>query len=183
MRDYRGRHKIRVRPLRKRFVVDGEMVGSLDFYWDIGKYYEPFFEGLPVKVAILGGQNSIAYNANFANCIDVYGLTDNYIAHLPITKRGRIGHEKEAPDEYLLKRGVNLEFFAVSIKQPETYTFDVAIFAIPQHNAWQLAKIINYDKAIMTELDKRFKAAGIPVVLPLYERVMPNDLKVIMPPH
>jgi hypothetical protein len=166
---------------RKRFAVGNEMVGSLDVYCDIGKFYEPFFEGLPVKVAIMGGQNSIAYNANFNNCIDVYGLTDNYIAHLPITKRGRIGHEKEAPFDYLLKRGTHFEFFGVTIKQPETYSFDVAVLAIPQHNAWQLVKIINYDKAIMTELDKRFKAAGIPAVLPVYETVMPNFLKDILP--
>jgi hypothetical protein len=166
---------------RKRFAVEGEMRGSLDVYCDIGKFYEPFFAGLPIKVAIMGGQNSIAYYANFPNCIDVYGLTDSYIAHLPITKRGRIGHEKVATDEYLENRGVHLEFFAVSFKPPETFGFDVAVLEIPQFHSWQIVKVINYDKHIMTELDKRFKAAGIKAILPVYEQVVPYYLKELMP--
>ena len=166
---------------RKRFAVGGEMVGSLDVYCDIGKYYEPFFQGLPIKVAIMGGQNSIAYYANFANCIDIYGLTDSYIAHLPITKRGRIGHEKEAPDDYLLRRGVHLEFFGITGQPPEDFAFNVAAIEIPQFHSWQLIKVINYDDSIMAELYRRFSAAGIHAIVPVYAGVMSYYLNSIVP--
>src|SRR5207249_10248364 len=43
---------------RDRFIVDGAVRGSLDTYREIGKFYEPFFQGIPVKAAISGGQNS-----------------------------------------------------------------------------------------------------------------------------
>jgi hypothetical protein len=161
--------------------VGSELAGSLDVYCEIGKFYEPFFAGLPIKVAVMGGQNSIAYNANFANCIDVYGLTDNYIAHLPLTKRMRICHEKVAPDDYLFNRGVHLEFFGVTGKPPENFTFNVAAIEIAQFHSWQLMKVINYDNEIMTELYKRLKAAGIRSIIPVYAGVMSYYLKEVVP--
>jgi hypothetical protein len=164
-----------------RFTVGAEPVGSLDTYVNIGKLLAPIFEGLPVKVVIMGGQNSIAYYADFANCIDIYGLTDSYIAHLPITKRGRIGHEKEAPSEYLLKRGVNLQFFGLTGKPPEYFTFNVVGIEIPQFQCWLLIKIINYDKHIMQEFYTRLGKASIKAIVPVYEGVMPYYLKEIMP--
>jgi hypothetical protein len=38
--------------------------------------------------------------------IDTLGLTDVYVARLPIERRGRPGHERKAPIEYLRTRGV-----------------------------------------------------------------------------
>ena len=38
--------------------------------------------------------------------IDLHGLTDEVVAHVPIVTRGRPGHEKWAPMEYLKKRNV-----------------------------------------------------------------------------
>ena len=167
--------------VRKRFQLNGVERGSMDVYSDIGKYYQQFFEGLPVKVAITGAQNMIAYYADFPTCINEYGLTDKYIAHLPITKRGRIGHEKMAPEEYFVKRGVQFQLFAVTQKLPETGSYDMAVFEIPEYGLWQLVKVITYDKEIVDELLRRFRAAGNRSMLPKYEFIMPNYLEKIMP--
>ena len=43
-------------------------------------------------------------------CIDNSGLTDRYIARLPITDRGRVGHERSAPMDYIKERKVNYLF-------------------------------------------------------------------------
>ncbi len=40
--------------------------------------------------------------------VDTYGLTDRVIAHTPIVKRGRPGHEKGASPGYLVLRGVDI---------------------------------------------------------------------------
>jgi hypothetical protein len=167
--------------MRKRFQLNGVERGSMDVYSDIGKYYQQFFEGLPVKVAITGAQNMIAYYADFPTCINEYGLTDKYIAHLPITKRGRIGHEKMAPEDYFVKRGVQFQLFAVTQKLPETGSYDMAVFEIPEYGLWQLVKVITYDKDVVDELLKRFRAAGNRSMLPKYEFIMPNYLEKIMP--
>ena len=167
--------------MRKRFNLNGVERGSLDVYSDIGRYYESFFRGLPVKVAISGAQNSIAYYANFPTVIDQYGLTDSYIAHLPIKDRGRMGHEKEAPEEYLEKRGVNFELFAVTPEFPKTTAYNLAVFEIPQYGIWQLVKIIDYDSAIVGELSRRFLAEGNRSVMPRFNLIIPSYLDKLMP--
>ena len=40
--------------------------------------------------------------------IDIRGLTDSYVSHLPIRERRRPGHEKSAPEAYLDARGVRI---------------------------------------------------------------------------
>ncbi len=42
------------------------------------------------------------------------GLTDEFIAHQKILKRKRVGHEKNAPLEYLKKRNIGIHFFPSS---------------------------------------------------------------------
>jgi hypothetical protein len=67
-----------------------------------------YFEGLPVRVAIIGSQASLAYLARPAVAIEAQtGLTDRWIAHQPLARRGRVGHEKIAPVSYLLSRKVD----------------------------------------------------------------------------
>lgn len=74
------------------------------------------------------------------------GLTDEYIAHLPLTTRGRIGHEKQAPHEYLIRRRTNFLFrprFS-SMWRPEvvqSIQFDEV-----------RADIVIYDRALMDQL-------------------------------
>ena len=75
-----------------------------------GRYLETIFSGERVGV-LLKGQASLGYYGNFPLCIENAGLTDSYIAHLPLESRGRPGHEKNAPVDYLLKRGAQFIFF------------------------------------------------------------------------
>ncbi|MFQ5739719.1 MAG: hypothetical protein ACE5JX_11970 [Acidobacteriota bacterium] len=61
-----------------------------------------FFKGLPIRLAYLGADARVAYRARIPVVIDCYGLTDPFIARLPLPKRGRVGHEKLPPVSYLV---------------------------------------------------------------------------------
>jgi hypothetical protein len=76
-----------------------------------GGTLKKYLRDTQAQVVIYGSQAMLAYYAEFPIAIEgSNGLTDEYIAHLPITKRDRPSHEKEAPVDYLNKRGVNFTF-------------------------------------------------------------------------
>lgn len=76
-----------------------------------GGILKNYLKDTKAQVVIYGTQAMLAYYAEFPTAIEgESGLTDEYIAHLPIEKRTRPGHEKLAPAEYLYKRGVNFAF-------------------------------------------------------------------------
>ena len=50
---------------------------------------------------------TVGYYTGFP-IVDALGITDRTVAHRPLEKRGRPGHEKLAPPGYLLARGVDL---------------------------------------------------------------------------
>lgn len=56
-------------------------------------------------VHCVGGAGAVPYYTGWET-VDRRGLNDAYIAHLPVAERGFIGHEKDAPYEYLVARGV-----------------------------------------------------------------------------
>jgi hypothetical protein len=63
------------------------------------------FQGLPVRVAFGGTQCILAYQADPPVAIEAEaGLTDAFVAHQPIARRGRPGHEKSGPMSYLIDR-------------------------------------------------------------------------------
>ena len=69
-------------------------------------------EGTNASMAIAGGQASIAYYSGFPLVIEcASGLTDKWIARQPLPKRGKVGHERTPPREYLFRRSINLAFF------------------------------------------------------------------------
>jgi hypothetical protein len=64
-----------------------------------------------VRIAFYGAHAMYAYYSEVPFAIESdAGLTDAYIAHLPLKTRGRIGHEKSAPLDYLAEREVNFLF-------------------------------------------------------------------------
>ncbi|HEY2509735.1 MAG TPA: hypothetical protein VGI39_02730 [Polyangiaceae bacterium] len=75
----------------------------------------PFFEGLPAVVAIYGDEAALAYYARIPVAIEAHaGLTDAFVARQPLARRGRVGHEKHAPLDYLVRvRGAQLTFSKV----------------------------------------------------------------------
>ncbi len=166
--------------MRKRLNLNGVERSSMDAYSEIGQFYEPFFRGLPITIEINGAQNMIAYYANFRTVINEYGLTDSFIAHQPINLRGRIGHEKTAPDSYLVKRGVQFQLFGIAPKKPDQISYDMVVFELP-YGLFQVARMITYDKEVMAEVQKRFNAAGLHPIIPHYERILPKYVRDIMP--
>ncbi|HET9136089.1 MAG TPA: hypothetical protein VFO76_05575 [Candidatus Kapabacteria bacterium] len=167
--------------LRERFTLNGEKRSSIDVYSEVGKFLEPYFHDLPVTVAIGGAQNSIAYYGNFHNVVNVYGLTDKEIAHAPIAKRGRIGHEKKATLDYLTGRDVNYYFFDITDKLPNPMPWDLAVFSLPQYGLYLTARVVTYNKEITQELTKRFANSSVPVGLQRYEQIIPKYIQKVLP--
>jgi hypothetical protein len=99
--------------------LSNNIVDEREFYpnWRIeeaklkGGVLKKYLKDTEAQVVIYGSQAMLAYYAEFPTVIEGHnGLTDEYIAHLPINKRTRPGHEKGAPVEYLLRRGINFSF-------------------------------------------------------------------------
>ena len=59
----------------------------------------------PDLVLAVTGAGAVPYYTDWPT-VDVHGLNDRYIAHLPVVTRGVIGHERYAPSEYLERRRV-----------------------------------------------------------------------------
>jgi len=87
-----------------------------------GKELRRLTEGTNASMAIAGGQASIAYYSEFPLVIEcASGLTDRWIARQPLTTRGKVGHERNAPNSYLFRRSVNLALFpphVIGFKHP-----------------------------------------------------------------
>lgn len=89
----------------------------------MGGVLKKYFEGLPVRMFMPSSQARMIYRSEVPYALESYGLTDAYIAHLPLRERARPGHEKPAPIEYiLLERKVHFttsesgyrEFFGIN---------------------------------------------------------------------
>jgi hypothetical protein len=122
----------------------------IETYEYVGRELGRYFDGTNVKV-LLGGQASLGYYARFTYCIDHWGLTDSYVAHLPLVKRSRPGHEKVAPWEYLVRRGVNFEFMKRPYREDlyRSVQFQIGEGTIR-------AELLTYDRELMRHLRDEF---------------------------
>ncbi len=70
----------------------------------------PFVQGLPVTMAFIGGQARLVYRLGVDPAVEAEtGLTDAAIAHQPLERRGRVGHEKRGrPDDLVDRRHLHL---------------------------------------------------------------------------
>jgi hypothetical protein len=122
----------------------------------------PYFEGLPVRVAYVGSQAGLMYYARPEVAIECQtGLTDRFIARQPLAKRGRIGHEKVAPLDYLVERrhaNLALHYFAGKTLGVDDYlpTVVIGLGAV-------YARVLAWDPALMTGLARR--GAAVPDLL------------------
>ena len=112
-----------------------------------------YFEGLPVRIAIVGSQATLAYYAHPAVVIEGgAGLTDRWIARQPLTKRGRVGHEKMAPVSYLLRRKAHFtirHFAAVTLDLNASLPIAEIMFdTIP-------GRILHWDPVVLDEMRRR----------------------------
>jgi hypothetical protein len=114
-----------------------------------GAILRKYFDALPVQVAFWGGQARLMYYAEPYMAIETAaGLTDTFIAHESIAGRGRPGHEKSAPDDYLVRRGVNFYFRPFSPPPPGAPALNLIVFDS------LVARIVVYDNAVMDSLRK-----------------------------
>lgn len=106
-------------------------------------------DGSHAIALVRGGQASLAYYARFPVALEYYGLTDRVVAHLPApVERGRPGHEKMAPPEYLYERGVNLRFHASPVRNRPMY----ALIGFPAPDGAIYGDILVYDRTLMEHL-------------------------------
>ena len=96
---------------------------------NLGLKLREYFEEKDVTVAFLGTYASLVYYSEVPVAIESdAGLTDEYIAHLPLRRRGRPGHEKKAPFQYLFDRGVNFTYGRFSPYKKETGRMNMVFF-------------------------------------------------------
>jgi hypothetical protein len=115
----------------------------------VGKELRSVFEGLDVTV-VLWGQDRLAYYAKFRTCIESAGLTDTYIAHLPLDYRKRPGHEKLAPWDYMVSRRANFVFLPGSSHTPEFRKFSLRCNS---DSVWGF--MVTYDRDLLLALERR----------------------------
>lgn len=114
--------------------------------------FTKIFEEEEINIAFGGSQAMIAYYLNPKVAIEaVTGLTDEFIAHQKIINRGKVGHEKPAPLEYLLKRNVNIHFFPTK-DIPLTEFNWIRLKNVPGE-----FRILRYDAILFSELKKTGK--------------------------
>jgi hypothetical protein len=119
----------------------------------VGNQLKVFFRGEYVRV-LLRGQASLGYFAKFNECIENNGLTDAFIAKLPLIQHGRPGHEKSAPLEYLEKREVHFVFLRPPyVDDPYRFViFNTPVGAVK-------AEMFFYDQKLMKDLKEHFGEA------------------------
>jgi len=79
--------------------------GWLQWYTDdralIGRWFAQY--GRPDDYAAVGGAGAQVYYSRMRS-LDCYGLSDEYVAHKVPASQSRPGHQKYAPDEYIVSR-------------------------------------------------------------------------------
>ena len=165
-----------------QFPNGGVQYGIADeiFYYPAEKIDDNQQTGLQLKEYLAGTEARVAYYG--AHAMFVYysevplaiesdaGLTDEYIAHLPLNRRGRVGHEKKAPMQYLYEREVNFWFKTT----------------LPSRSAWDKLRKITfgdyeayvfiYKKELMDKLKERDEVSFVdfPAFLDNYTGRMPD---------
>ncbi len=102
-----------------------------------------------------GGTGSVAYYSRL-EVVDTRGLTDAFVAHQPLSKRGRPGHEKVAPRDYLLQRRVHLlrQHAGQRGFHPQQWWRLVQVELDPSvgNSRWQLT---HYDRELMRRVKEK----------------------------
>ncbi|HSG99046.1 MAG TPA: hypothetical protein VLB27_03290, partial [candidate division Zixibacteria bacterium] len=137
----------------------------------IGQLVRLYFAKTDARVGFYGMRATMVYYAEPTLAVECQaGLTDEYIAHLPLERRGRPGHEKEAPLEYLYER--ELHFLLKTV-------YD---FTLPEdkRRALQIGDfttyILTYDNRVMESLRTEPDIAFVhfPTFLDEYIATMPT---------
>ncbi|HVU04208.1 MAG TPA: hypothetical protein VHE30_20765 [Polyangiaceae bacterium] len=113
-----------------------------------------FFRGLPVRLAFLGTEARVMYEADIPVAIEAdTGLTDRTIARQPLAKRGRIGHEKRASVPYLV--GTRAAHFLFAPRGPEELGLSTYIPVLRITLGTLDGFILHWDDGMMRDLRAR----------------------------
>ena len=117
----------------------------------IGLALAPYVKDMDITILMRGGQACFSYYAKFKTCVENHGLTDSYIAHMPVTELvGKVGHEHSAPYDYMLKREVDFVFRRSLYKN---FQYRMAYFNLGALQ--ERAEIIVYHRSIIKQLKER----------------------------
>ncbi len=138
-------------------LVKSFMPLSVDHHQEpTGRFFRRVLKDRGLEVVLgTGGPGTVGYHSRL-QVIDVRGLTDAYVARQRIDKRMRPGHEKLAPREYLLARGVHL--LRTNARQKTFHPSRwrrltrVGLGRFPGRDPWQLA---HYDRELMRRIRKQ----------------------------
>jgi hypothetical protein len=118
-----------------------------------GSYLQPLFAGLDVRLGIAGAHANLAYRSRAPVAVEcAAGLTDAYIARIPVAPGGKRGHDRPWPlyPGYLLQRRLQI-MFELSYGHGDPWrdiVFPSQPVALP-------AKLVRWDRALMRELKRR----------------------------
>ncbi|MBI5154081.1 hypothetical protein HZA57_02495, partial [Candidatus Poribacteria bacterium] len=142
-----------------------------------GEWLRPVLEGTDATV-LLVSQNVIAYYGHFPVCIELNGLTDEFIAHreIPAAERGslRTGHLKYPTREYLLARGTDLSLFT---RMSWCKEYQQGAFLLPGGKRIRFW-FITYDRDLVAEIRRR---CGTGVVFTDFEDYLDQYLAARLP--
>lgn len=138
-----------------------------------GEELRPFFAGLPVRVVFLGAQARMVFYSDVAVAIEgETGLTDSTIARQRLARRGRVGHEKHAPFDYLEQRGVQFAFY---VEHDSTLRLDDYIPPIDVRFGDVHGSVVRWEPELMAELGRRgARFRDFPSALDGYIERMPS---------
>lgn len=129
---------------------------------EASEWLRPVFAGLDVRIAIAGGHANVAYRSRAPVAIEcAAGLTDAYIARLPVPVRGKRGHDKPRDPAYLERRGAH--FMLETNYQGDFGVVDTwrdVLFPAPPVGFPM--RLVTWDRALMAELRRR--VPGLQVV-------------------
>jgi hypothetical protein len=133
---------------------------------EAGARLRRLFDGLPVVVCFYGSEARLVYASHVRTAIECEtGLTDEVVAHQPLAKHGRIGHEKRAPWWYLVHRGTHFVFSPVA---RSVLDLDHRLPTVYVNLSGVRARMLFWDPAVVTAL--RARGAEIPDVPGLIDR-------------
>lgn len=109
-----------------------------------GEALRKYLSGTGARLALLSGQDAVAYFSRLPYALEPHGLTDAELARTPLQGRGRPGHERAASLEDLLRRNVHIRMrytLTIGLRLNQQIRFD-------EH----YAEIIFYDSELMARL-------------------------------
>ena len=143
-------------------------------YREFSMYLKKSLRNLDPVIAFKGGNAGMIYYLDISTAIESEtGLTDRFIASQNLRERGRIGHEKAAPLEYLEER--NVSFILGTMPPDRDFGYNgLSIEGFPGK-----IEILTWQPEIMEPLSKypEFTFADFPSYLESREQVSKSDME------